>query len=487
MKNRSIISVLLFAVLCSTPFNAAARTLPIHPKNIPFASLNWQVPGGEQYRTVLPNGIVAYIAEDHSLPLVKVSGYVACGNINDPAGKEGLYEIMAYLLRTGGTEKYPADSLDALIDLYALKARISVSETQMQFSFSCLSEYVPLCMDIMQQMLLHPAFEEKKVQKALDLYAEDISHQFDNPAPILRAACDKAMYSSQSNSRMITAKSLKSITRTDLYNLHKNLFTTSAVILSVAGDFNAESMRTKLTNIFPQNNAVPMKSSFPVIALKTPWQALIVPKTITQSYIRMSLPLFKRPDPDYYAVSILNMVLGGSGFTSRLTTKVRSDEGLTYSIHSNAESNYTFPGTWYIDFFTKTESTCRAISLILSEVQKLLAAGVTDEEISHAKSIMIDGFPSMFRSPEDIADNYAMNEYLGRSMNHYKEYPDKIRALNVQDIRDVAKKYLKPESFVYTVVGDTTELFKCDTVKGFSLRGLAPVRYVSPDSIPALP
>ena len=487
MKNRLIVSILLFALLFCTSLFAAAKTLPSHPGKLTYAPLNWQVPDGEQYRTVLPNGMVAYIAEDHALPLVKVSGYVGCGTINDPAGKEGLYNVMAYLLRTGGTKKYPSDSLDALIDLYAMNVRISVSETQMQFSFSCLSEYTHLCMDIMQQMLLHPVFEEKKVKKALDLYAEDISHQFDNPGPILNAACEKAQYSNQPNSRMITLKSLNAITRADIVNLHKQLFTTSPVILSVAGDFNSNAMQTTLTNIFPKSNAGSKDSLFPTIVLNAPWKAVIVPKTITQSYIRMSLPLFKRPNPDYYALSVLNMVLGGSGFTSRLTSKVRSDEGLTYSIHSNAESNYTFPGTWYIDFFTKSESTCRAIALIQSEIQKLLAAGITDEELDHAKSILIEGFPSMFRSPEDIADNYAVNEYLGRSMNHYKNYPGAIRAITIKDVSAAAAKYLKPEAFVYTVVGDTAEIFKSDTVKGFSLRGLTPVKYVAPDSIPALP
>ena len=181
------------------------------------------------------------------------------------------------------------------------------------------------------------------------------------------------------------------------------------------------------------------------------------------------------------------MVLGGESFTSRLGTKIRSDEGLTYSIYSIAESNYFYPGTFFIEFFTKSETTSRAIALSLEEVRRIKTSGITAEELEHAKRILIDGFPSMFRSAEDIVENYADNEYLKRPLDHFTAYPDKISAITAGDIQAMAKKYLDPSAFSFVVVGDTSAIFKSDTVQGFSLRNLRPSKYVAPDSIPNLP
>jgi zinc protease len=246
-------------------------------------------------------------------------------------------------------------------------------------------------------------------------------------------------------------------------------------------------MSLKLAALFPKAGKAPYDSLFPKVSVNTPDRVLFVNKKISQSYVRLGLPLFQRPNPDYYPVSALNMILGGESFTSRLGTKIRSDEGLTYSINSNAESNYFYPGTFYIEFFTKSETTSRAIALSLDEVRRIKTSGITEEEIDHAKRILIDGFPSMFRSPEDIVENYANNEYLKRPPDHYAVYPEKIKALTVGDIHAMAKKYLDPAAFTYVVVGDTAAIFRSDTVSGFSLRSLKPSKYLVPDSIPFLP
>lgn len=478
-------SIVLAASLHGSP--AKADKIPDSPAHIQYKPLNWKVPAGGPYRTVLPNGLVAYIAEDRSLPLVNISGYVRYGSLLDPVGKEGLCNLLANLMRTGGTQKYQADSLDALIDLYALHIRISASETQMQFTVSCLAEYSSLGLEVLGEMLFRPAFEEKKVKKTIDLYLEDLYHRFDNPSPILRAAYQKALYAKGANSRLATAKSITAINRNDLIELHRKIMRTENVICSASGRFIKDTMSLWLSAMFPKAGKTSPDSLFPKVAVNAPDKLLFVNKKISQSYVQFGLPLFQRPNPDYYAVSVLNMVLGGESFTSRLGTKIRSDEGLTYSISSSAESNYFYPGTFLIQFFTKSETTGRAIALSLDEVRRIKTSGITAEELEHAKRILIDGFPSMFRSPEDIVENYASNEYLKRPLDHFAVYPDKINALTVNDIMTMAKKYLDPAAFSFVVVGDTSVIFKSDTVPGFSLRGLRPSKYIVPDSIPNLP
>jgi len=481
------IALPVVTLLLSSHAFADSNKIPENPAHISFKPLDWKVPRGEPYRIVLSNGLIAYIAEDKNLPLASVSGYIRYGQVSDPAGKEGLCSLLAALMRTGGTQKYQSDSLDELIDRYALSVKISAGETQMQFGFSCLSQYLNLCLDLLDQMLMHPAFEEKKVKKTKDLFIEEIYHRFDNPGPILRSAYEKAMYSGQANAKMPTLASMRAITRNDLVLLHQKAFKTGAMICAASGNFSKDSLIKKLTAIFPRAAGGSPDSVFPLITANAPHKLLFINKAISQSYVKMGLPFIKRPHPDYYAVSVLNMVLGGESFTSRLGSRIRSDEGLTYSIYSNAESNYFFPGTFYIEFHTKTESTFRAIGLALEEVKRLKTEGITQEELDHAKKILIDGFPSMFRSPEDIVENYALNEYYKRSADHFAAYPQKIAALTLADIRAAAQKYLDPSAFTYTIVGDSSALFKNAAQTGFSLRTITPSKYVEPDSLPALP
>ena len=127
------------------------------------------------------------------------------------------------------------------------------------------------------------------------------------------------------------------------------------------------------------------------------------------------------------------------------------------------------------------------MSLALQVIDSLRTGGPSAEELSNAKASLIDEMPSMFRSPFDIVSTYAWNEYYGRSPEHYRKYPDSIRAITRDAVRLVAARYLDPAAFTYTVVGDTAALAKYNSAEGFSLEKLTPRKTVMPDSIAALP
>lgn len=461
------------------------REIPAHPSKLVYDSLKWAIPVGTPYRVELKNGLVAYIAQDTSLPIVKIIGYVHYGSLADPDNKDGCSDLMANLIRTGGTEKYPADSLDELIDLMAMNIGFSVGESQLQFSASFLSEYTDEAMDIIQQMLFHPAFDSVKLEKEKKIYIQSIHHRFDNPAPTLNATYQKMMYSGEAPGKLATEKSVNSITRSDLIALHKKIFKTENMLFSMAGNFNRDSTITRLEKMFPAAKAKSTDTLFKPITIKKAGQLILVNKPITQAYVRIGLPLFKRPDPDYYPVSILDQILGGGGFTSRLGTKVRSDEGLTYSIYSQAESNYTYPGTFYIDFYTKNESFSKAIDLTIAEVNRLVKDGVTNDELANAKATLLGEIPSMFRTPFDIVSTYTWNEYYGRSPDHYKKYPDELKAVTKDDVLRVAKKYIDINNLTFTIVGDTASL-KPQIEKDPNLSKLN-LKVIQPDAICQMP
>ncbi len=490
MKFSHFSNCIIFALICFSIVTAQSTnkqtgsSIPAHPSKLKFQALDWTVPLGSPYRTELKNGLITYIAEDNTLPLVQVVLYIRSGSLLDPSGKEGLASLMANLMRAGGTSKYPADTLNELIDQYAMKFEISAAEAQISFSASFLSEYTDKAMDIMEQIIFHPVFSEKEFEKEQKIMIQNIRHRFDDPAPTLRAAYQKQLYAGEVCSRLATEASVKNISRDDLIRLHKKTFVTPKMILSVAGNFNRDSMLAKVEKIFPPSTQV-TNDSFPQIAINPKIKCLLVQKPLSQAYVRLGLPLFKRPHPDYYSVSLLNEILGGGGFISRLGTKIRSDAGLTYSIYSNAESNYTYPGTFYIEFFTKNSSFSQAVAMIIEEVQKVISEQVTEQELENAKASLTGSLPSMFRSPFDIVSTYAWNEYYKRDPDHFKVYEEKLRKITREEVLRVAKQYLIPDNFTYTIVGDTDALLNQET-NGFSLSKMA-VKTIPADSIAALP
>lgn len=483
-KAIKILTIMLIVLVLGFQNSIAKKArIPIHPSKLSYKKLNWEVPLGSPYRTDLSNGLRLYIAEDHSLPLVMMSGYFKTGSINDPSNKKGLGSFTVHLMRTGGTKDIPSDSLDALIEHFAMSISLSMSQTQLNFKARFLSQFIDTALYIVEQVLFHPAFEQKKIDKERDITIQNIEHRFDNPEPILSAAFNKVMYPEGPNSILSTEKSMRALSKDDLIAFHKSTVKTENLILAVSGDFKKKDMVKRLEKIFPKASEKYSAPEFPNIDIKPPVKFLIVQKKISQAYIRIGLPFFKRPHPDYYPMSVFNHILGGGGFTSRLTTAIRSDEGLTYSIRSYAGTNYIFPATFFIGFFTKHPTTNKAIAITLKEVDKILTDGITKKELESTKKVFIEGLPSSFRSMNDIVSTYSWNEYYNRSTDHYKVYPDKIKALKVKDINTAAKKHITPDKFTFVIVGDTTELFKSEKVDGFSLKEQKNLTIITPEML----
>jgi len=461
-----------------------------HPSEMEFDTLDWKVPRGDQYRVELKSGPIAYVASDSSLPLVSIEAYIRRGSLADPVGKEGLGSLMSRLLRSGGTAHYPADTLDMLIDLLAMSVSFSQSETHVLFRASFLSEYTDTALHIIGQMLHRPAFEPRRLERERSIMLEGINHRFVNPGPTLNAAYRKHSFAGQLPARLTTEKSLKAITRDDIIKLHKSALDSSVIIMSAAGKFDRDVMVGKLNALFPKP-IVAVCPLQPEIAVAPRTRALVVHKPLNQAYVRMGLPLFRRPHPDYYPVAVLNYILGGSGFTSRLGARIRSDEGLTYSIHSRAESNYAYPGTLHIDFFTGTAQYPKAVSIILEELDKAVKDGVTERELDNAVTSLIAELPSSFRSPEDVVSTYAWNEFFGRDADHYEKYPEELRKLTLEDIGGAAKKYVDVNKMIFTIVGDTAAIREAGVAAGadgfFVLDSLKSSQVVGSDSLVFLP
>ncbi len=250
-------------------------------------------------------------------------------------------------------------------------------------------------------------------------------------------------------------KTYEGVTPADLKAVHAQYFAPRNVILTASGDFAKADLTAKINKIVgawaDHDVKIPSFSkSFPA-----PEPGVyFVQKAINQGYISLGHLGVEDTNPDFAAVQVMNFILGGGGFTSRITTKVRSNEGLSYNQGSRFTTRWGFPGTFSGYVQTKSSTVGYAISLILAEFDRIRKDPVADAEMDTAINYFIDSFPSQFEMPQATMAAFANLEMQGRPMDYYKTYRDKIKAVNKAKVQEVARKYIQPDKAVIMIVGD---------------------------------
>jgi zinc protease len=187
-----------------------------------------------------------------------------------------------------------------------------------------------------------------------------------------------------------------------------------------------------------------------------------IEKDIPQGRVTLGLPAVRRDSPDVYALEVMNEILGGSGFTSRITRTVRSDEGLAYQAGSGLRFGLYYPGSFRAVLQSKSRSVARAVGLVLDEIAKIRDGAVTAEELDTVKRNLIETFPSNFESKAQAMSIFAADEYTRRDPSYWQTYRDRIAAVTAADVQRVARTHLVPEKLMILVVGNQKEIDLAD-------------------------
>jgi zinc protease len=182
---------------------------------------------------------------------------------------------------------------------------------------------------------------------------------------------------------------------------------------------------------------------------------------VNQGRVEIMLPGIMRDNPDYYAVLVMNDILGGGGFTSHIMSRVRSDEGLAYSAYSAFPGGAYFPSIFTAAFQSKSRTVSYATSIVFDELRKMAAAPPTATELATSKKGYIDRFPNTFASKGQVAAAFAQDEVSGRfakQPDFWKNFRARIGAVTAEDVQRVAKKYLTPDRAVILIVGNKSEI-----------------------------
>ena len=405
----------------------------------------------------LSNGLRLFLVEDHDFPTISMRGRIRTGSMYEPEDKIGLASMTGRVMRTGGTPTTSGDDLDEFLENRAASVEVSVGLNSGSASLFCLKENLQEVLGIFADVLMNPAFPEEKVELAKIQSRTAISRRNDNIGAIAGREFGKIIYGSGNPyARTTEYETIGNISRDDMITFHKKYFHPNTMIMGVIGDFNTDEMVENIEEALGtwQKTTVDIPPKPTIQYEFKPGVFLVDKKDAVQTNLILGHIGGTRDNPDYFAITVMNSILGG-GFTSRLFSRVRTQEGLAYSVSGSYGSNYDYPGMFRAACQTKTETTVRAARIILEEIERLTNEHVTDEELNLAKDGFLNRFVFNFDSKAEVLDRLLTYEYFDYPDDFIMQIKDNIENVTANDVLRVAKKYLRYDTVQLLFVGNS--------------------------------
>ncbi len=407
-------------------------------------------------RTVLPNGLVVLVMEDHELPLVSVSARFRTGSLLEPAERTGVAGLTGSQMRSGGTKALAPDELDRYLEGRAASIETSIGDDAGSAGMSVLKQDFADVLQVFADVIRHPRFDPARFEVARRGIEAGIARQNDDANAIASREFRELMYGGQSPfARPITYATLQAITRDDLVAWHAEYLHPDQTIIAVHGDIAPAEALAAVTKAFGDWPRGPKRTiAFPQPAPQSATGVYeVVKNDVAQSSIRIGhMGTLESTDPDYYPVQVLNEVLSGS-FTSRLFSTVRTEKGLAYSVGGGVGSAFTRVAPFAMSTSTKTATTAETIETLIAEARRIIAEPPTAEEIARARQSILNSFVFNSATSEQVLAQQVTYEYYGLPTDWLERYRAGIEKATEADVARVAKQYIEPDRFAILVVG----------------------------------
>jgi zinc protease len=422
-------------------------------------------------RVELPNGLVLLLCENHSVPSVSINAIVGAGSRFEADDKAGLASLVGELLDAGTatrTSKEIAETIDATGGQLATFGDYQSSGVVVVL----LSKDAGLGLEVASDLLINPAFPEDKVQQHVDRRVAQIKARLDVPRTLASDLFNEIVFEGTPLHRPALGydQSVKTITPQDVQGFYRRYYTPDNTMLAIVGDIDKGEVKSKVLATFGKWEPA---SSFeaPQVS-RARRQSVPIEKSVNVPKEQVNILIghvgIERRNPDYYALLVMDTILGSSpGFTSRIPRILRDEQGLAYSTFSNITSSAGLdPGRFIAYIGTAPENLDRAVAGLRGEIARIVEAGVTEEELEIAKSYLTGSFVFRFQKNSQVAEFLIEAEVYDLGFDYLDRFPELIRAVTVEDVNRVARKYIDPQNLTTVVVGPVDEQGKRSEKEG---------------------
>lgn len=417
-------------------------------------------------RRVLPNGLVLLYAERRNIPVVTAVLIVKASPLDEPAEKAGLADLTASLL-TEGTGGRTSSQISSEIEFIGASLGVSIGGDYTSVSLSVLKKDMEKGFDIFSDIVINPAFPEAELNRVRTLMIDGLSKSEQDPSFVADKAFKEAVYGSFPYGRLVqgSAGTLNRISREDVVNFHSGYYRPSNCILAVVGDISPAELQSLVDKYFGKWRAKTEKALPPRLRQpeKVAKKTLLIDRDIAQANIIWGHLGASRDNPDIYALQVMNYILGGGGFSSRLMDVIRARRGLVYGVRSSFDGSL-YKGVFEVSARTKNKTAREVIAAIEEQVKRMretpekgLQAPVSEKELAGAKANITGSFPRQLDTMGNFASFICQIEFYGLGADFIHKYPEYINAVTIDDVSRVAKKYLDPASPVLVVVARISE------------------------------
>jgi len=444
---------LLFSV--ALVFAGCLQT-PKRPDALAFPPLDFKVPQVERFETA--NGTQVYLQQDFELPLIELTAVISGGTLSDPVDKVGLVSVFASTLRAGGAGHYAPRELDEKLALMAANLEVSADQGTVGISMSLRQEDLEQGMEILADLLRRPRFDEQRFELVRSQAREGIRRRDDEPSSVARRKLSAAVYGDHPLGRESTLESIDNLSRADLLSFYRRFFHPNNLRLAVSGAVTrAEFSSTLERNLGDWLKQDVHAQDVPQLQPEAPARLYLVEKKIPQTTILMGHLGLERSDPDFFPVRVMNYILGGGGFNSRLMREVRSNRGLAYSVYSYYSGGEILPGMFISGCETRNDAVLETVKLIKSLMVQIREQPVSVEELALAKESIINSFVFAFEDNHDVVERTLRLDLFGYPPDYLETFRERIAAVTVEDVQKAAQTYLHPEKLQLVLVGDSNE------------------------------
>jgi zinc protease len=407
-------------------------------------------------RSTLNNGMAILSVEEHKLPMVELRLVVKAGSSQDPKGKEGLANFVGDLLLRGTKTRTTLQLSDELEFLGAGYGS-SADEDELSVDIRARAQDLDRVLELLADIILNPAFPDSEIMRVKGEAISELIREKDEPFSVASRAFGEILYGPHPYGHPVNGyqAGIAAVTRDDIVKFYNDYFAPNNAFLVAVGDFTNEALEAKIEKYFSAWQQKPV--IFPPVAepptISKPKVKVIKKPEINQDYIILGNIGIAENSPQVFPARLMAYILGSSGLTSRITTKIREEKGLAYDASAYLERKL-YPGPFVAQLQTETKNGQEAIKSLVEEIRRMKEKGVTEKELADAKAYYVGHFPLSFDSFGERVWMVTQIERYGLGLDYVDKYLDRIKAVKREEVNQAARELLFPDNYVLIILGN---------------------------------